>query len=983
MLLDESMGEDGTAFILYCLSVVLSVGGDELWGQFTTSLSHCASVDEVYDQMEKTPAVIWLPLRTAREAVRAVFVKALEAQMLEALESIEALKQIPHVDEVTDDKQYNEMDDKSKDDTSEPGVSVDGSKNDEQVPANHEGMRRSSAVFSNTKPSPMGHTDATHINFFTWMRLMAQLYNQERQQRAAAIRLMFEAASIGALTPMMSGAPEVDSVYQHVEFPQFQSVLRTLVPTIELTEIAMIYNQCHVEGNKFVTADGFIKVADKRHLFSRSLRFAPLPLLETPPKIEKSVTGSNDPLSTTEEEFWQARESYQGPHEVELLRVEQRLRARLGAIVHKKLTLILPELNDMMKQVPERWRLLLEDLIANVQSALRDSFAKGRLKVTRMDSDSSESSRHRPGANIDGIQPYIHYYRLLSLALTVRGMSSSPIMPGELFRATRYDILPSSNVDIQRGIRLLSSLENALLVTTTPDARYFKIGKSLRALVGRRILKWYKNHASKDGVYIPLSVRIEMRPGYLRGINGVRKRRCVEEPWYAQSIIAQTYFFKLQHDKRAIWAGEGSVSLAKAVLASHMLRWGNADVADRFMHDFFHCAYLYEQALPRLRLFLIFLGVRMDPIRIKTDTYLLLNNEKAVTLYLDLVAAIHMERYNDSHKTENSTALFPSSGVNSLFASDIWIEKKELLRRATSRWVKGLKGCMPENMFTKCLELAAPGNSEVDVDDYLWLVMMQWAQLMVPLLRTTREKLGLLRRQQEAYEQERGTSPAISAKKIGHSTPLHRIGEIMSSVYAKSNSDVINPGNISVDMIFGSRVISEVSGKGVELHDALEKWMLWDLTDVVTDPEVESIPPRLRLKIESALHPSISVGLVMIGWTALQNLVEEQINEVADNKEQDKRLQLMRRLKLRLDEIFQHLPEPPETFDTSIYKFFPTFTLEQEKEIYTAIQSVFSIFAEYLNRTMNPDNKFPNDLWKRGLRVPIEGSSIYGIDLSK
>ena len=34
-------------------------------------------------------------------------------------------------------------------------------------------------------------------------------------------------------------------------------------------------------------------------------------------------------------------------------------------------------------------------------------------------------------------------------------MSANPIMPGELFKATRYELSPTANIDKQRAIRLL------------------------------------------------------------------------------------------------------------------------------------------------------------------------------------------------------------------------------------------------------------------------------------------------------------------------------------------------------------------------------------------------------------------------------------------------------------------------------------------------------------------------------------------------
>lgn len=45
----------------------------------------------------------------------------------------------------------------------------------------------------------------THINLYLWLRLMLKQLQTEQIQRQAAIRLMFETSSIGALIPALPG----------------------------------------------------------------------------------------------------------------------------------------------------------------------------------------------------------------------------------------------------------------------------------------------------------------------------------------------------------------------------------------------------------------------------------------------------------------------------------------------------------------------------------------------------------------------------------------------------------------------------------------------------------------------------------------------------------------------------------------------------------------------------------------------------------
>jgi hypothetical protein len=52
-LLDETFGQDGLRFILYCLSVILSLGGKDLWRQFGSSITHGSSINVKLDDDAK------------------------------------------------------------------------------------------------------------------------------------------------------------------------------------------------------------------------------------------------------------------------------------------------------------------------------------------------------------------------------------------------------------------------------------------------------------------------------------------------------------------------------------------------------------------------------------------------------------------------------------------------------------------------------------------------------------------------------------------------------------------------------------------------------------------------------------------------------------------------------------------------------------------------------------------------------------------
>lgn len=109
-----------------------------------------------------------------------------------------------------------------------------------------------------TKPEP------THISLFMWLRVLLQQMQAEQLNRGAALRLMFETASIGALTPQLPVKADRNNVAGttslQVEYPQFQSICRTLFPNTPTVEIATLYTLCYEEGKRRVTADVFTKV---------------------------------------------------------------------------------------------------------------------------------------------------------------------------------------------------------------------------------------------------------------------------------------------------------------------------------------------------------------------------------------------------------------------------------------------------------------------------------------------------------------------------------------------------------------------------------------------------------------------------------------------------------------------------------------------------------------------------------------------------
>lgn len=333
-LLDEFFQEDGIQFISLCLSVLLSISGREIWEQYGTcammnqnittamkasKLNESDGLDSkgLENTMnnnqrgaDKVNRYIWVHVNIAKEATKLILHRAMESHIAEVLEAIDAFTVIPFHDE--DDNSVLPSDWGVATENTNPTIDLEEIKDPQTA---------SKSLLSPSRRPP-GNKQPTHINLYLWLRLMLKQLKAEQVQRRAAVKLMFETASIGALTPSLpngytsptskndtnkpikkqeDGKNNKDN---HVEFPQFQSICRALFPRISTTDIASLYATCyfyssyhfhnqeyiasHQSNNKSqaattphkrrVTAEVFLEVVDMKGLFSKYMNFVALPL---------------------------------------------------------------------------------------------------------------------------------------------------------------------------------------------------------------------------------------------------------------------------------------------------------------------------------------------------------------------------------------------------------------------------------------------------------------------------------------------------------------------------------------------------------------------------------------------------------------------------------------------------------------------------------------------------------------------------------
>ena len=165
------------------------------------------------------------------EALKLILVRALKPHMTEAVDAIYAFRELPHVadPQVAEEKEKEKEEkekEKAKEAETQSGASgAGGHKEDDAMavePAAEAKEKEKDiqkdgeteekvgedkgddAGAEETKPEDDEEEEPTHINLFVWLRLLLQQMQAEQIHRGAAVRLMCESASVGALTPQLN-----------------------------------------------------------------------------------------------------------------------------------------------------------------------------------------------------------------------------------------------------------------------------------------------------------------------------------------------------------------------------------------------------------------------------------------------------------------------------------------------------------------------------------------------------------------------------------------------------------------------------------------------------------------------------------------------------------------------------------------------------------------------------------------------------------
>ena len=1087
-LLDESQGQDALHYVCHCLSIVLSIGGSDLWKQLGEVMNKSGNINITENVKERVRNHIWIDIGAAIDATKMILVRAMKSHIVETIEAIDALRVIPEIEDPEIKEEEQNGDDMEVLEANEMIIPVI----EEKKEANDDIDAKAKLIL-----------EATHIDLFVWLRIMLQKLQAEQIHRTAAIRLMFESASVGALTPQL---PNSDgSTGSQVEFPQFQSICKTLFPFVSTTEAALFFARAYEDGKKKVTADVFMKIADRYGLFTKALRLATLPLLERHAPnwhllpINSKESGVNEEKTSeakeevppiTEGEIPQEADAEPKPTLVEvaesmekvsidtekqrmeeLLSSETLLRVKLGSLVHRRMQAIKPQLMNLIESAPEKWKALILEEMDGVNYSLNECF----LKMKKKFDDGSEAEKYRSRYYIDGVQPFVKYRKLLSLSLLVKTLIDNPLLPTELFAGRHRNMLPNLNLGINQAEKLLSCLEEGLLIGSDAPAnyqisKYYRYETARKNIAARKIQITCKYWMKRPQI-IPSPLRNYIKPGYVRGVGSVKlkKREILNDAWWGQAVAAEIFAFKLMYDRKAIKLGVPVSNLSEAIAAFHYVKWGSIDVAERMIQDLCKCVQIYAEFNPRLRVFAALLGIGKFEEATVASMFL---TPQAVSLYLDLLLTIHaeihtiflksietMDQQGDQEESNNVDAnpvrrkskskskpqeddimsgglsitgssagtekpsnsrresfdgsqdvksstpkindnvkaiylngidsLFPSTGnpFNRVDKQDTWCIDINVLVSAVRRWScsQGIYENEPFVDVTEKLQLNEDGGA--DVDEFLFIVMNQWAKLTAWYLKRSSARAIWY---QKNGPQAKSLVPNDSGKPSKYALTTQYLSTFVESLYrpqeGKKVSDHIAHGiifmrnlkleaNNSISQNFSSfpndvmldpATDSKKTSSVVKFSNVLRECMLWELntcnfseSNSVTGNAIDR--NNFVSNIHSGANPYLTLQILRMSYGMYKEPIKKMMEDAMEKYKQpsplfksvEKQNGDIGKLIKAADKYLNKLPNPEK-----VNKTVPDVDYTKVKRASLIIRELFSVASEF---AVSIGTEFPTD----------------------
>ena len=607
------------------------------------------------------------------------------------------------------------------------------------------------------------------VNLFLWLRHVMDVFEKEATHRRAAIRLMFDTATTGALTEdkpeggLSLGTSEQEEKY--IDLPQFVAISRTVLPFISTAEAAAVFRESynvifppekhHLPAPPGITFSAFLQAAEARQFFSKSMQ---LPL------------------------FLSAEQNNNLTPDVAL---------KMRSLVHMHSEQLYPVIKEIKDGLPERARYRIEMLVDEIQKGLFDDFATANDGVKAM-------------------RPLAAYRRLLAFLLHLRFVRHEKgdgfILKGQGARPGRAETMDSE-------FQMLEKLGAGDMVKQLADpndqSQYITVGnETIKVLDARKVMAQSNNELDylreiimdflpnarikalkliKEGTACvrlqrcwrkkldresgpPISLRHLMRVGFMRGIGKIRERRVNRSVWWTQGLVAElfgTYLHVMKHSSEVC---QEPPTFSAVVYRFFINRWGCVSLAERDLMDLFLNVRNISQRVPRCRLFAAFtrcilrgsaeeralcseFGEDVDSLHFYLRSVLLVHEVH------EKVSKLQAKKLNNAFNPSKHFTLFPRT-TGDARGRDRWQVPCAVVTQCTKTLFQSLydrstggKDQGGEQAYKQLIhkvEDMASGNARlVDVDDWSWLVMTHWSSV-----KARRRKIAYNHEHTEEHEQE-------------------------------------------------------------------------------------------------------------------------------------------------------------------------------------------------------------------------------------
>ena len=861
--LDENKGEDYLSFFIFAFEVAEGLCGELLKKQFSIcqhGLSgHCQSHAKLtsainrYNMLlstgvEDTPEgdeygcggsdVIWLPYHVASKAVCVLFASSVEKVVKEAEEMTSKLAIDP-----TDRLTTEDIDRYC------------------YAPVQPEDLESNVAAFSDEssldslgleKKAPQAPLEEWMkpkcVNLFLWLRQVMGLYEKEAAHRRAAVRLMFETASTGALTTGVPhkgdghgvvGMMNNDGEEKHIDLPQFLAIARTVFPLVSTIEAASLFRDSynvmfppskhHKPPPPGITFSSFLQAAEDRQFFTMSMQ---LPMFL-----------SAEQRNTLTPEVAVKMTSLLHMHVAQLGPTLEKIKGTLTDRAKRKIIALQAEVDSglfdkfsttnggtkIMRPLAAYRRLLAH--LLSLRSSIHekgDGFAvlvgeggenKNNGKPTtaaQLDAPSDETSGveklHEDKVGVEDTSNEVG--SRAAAASEGGGLRSSSIFDGDdddddsMVVAAGKDlikVLDPRKVYCQSSTELSYLREIIMNFIPSPQIKALKLITENTACI-RLQRTWRKKLERELGP--PPSLRQLMRVGYMRGDGDVRYRRVNRSVAWTQGIVSELFgnYLHVLHD-----CSQGCTehpTFMSVVYRFFINRWGCVSLAERDMHDLYLNVRNMSQRVPRCRLFAAFTGCL---VRGSADERALCkdfgSDWNSLRFYLRAVLLVHAvhekvtitqaKKLNNAYNPSRFFLLFPTSTKDARGRMKWEVPclvltqcTKLLFQSVHDNWGSAESLQEYKHLHHKIEDMASGNSRLVDVDEWTWLAMAHWSSIK------SKRRTMIFRSQAEG--EVPGPSAGDELKKLRsaflsvHGFQLHSKDVILSSKGGKEGN--LSPG---------------------------------------------------------------------------------------------------------------------------------------------------------------------------------------------